>query len=63
MRKLYKLLNPDWDLTFPPLELRKDDIIVKDDNREILKQIGIDGTILYTPGHTNHWLILQNKGN
>ncbi len=52
LSKIYKLLNPDWDLTFPPVRLRDNDILISGDNKGILRKIGIDGTILYTPGHT-----------
>ena len=52
LSKIYKLLNPDWDLTFPPVKLRNVDILINGDNKEVLRNIGINGTILYTPGHT-----------
>ncbi len=52
LSKLYKLFNPDWDLTFPPLELEKNDILIDGDNDKVLRDIGIEGKILYTPGHT-----------
>jgi len=50
--KLYKLFNPDWTLSFPPVCIREKDILVDGDNESILKNIGIDGKIIYTPGHT-----------
>ncbi len=37
---------------YPSLDLRKDDIVVEDDESELLKGLGIDGKILYTPGHS-----------
>ena len=52
LAKLRKLLNPDWDLTFPPVELRPDDVRVAGDDDEVLRERGIEGRILYTPGHT-----------
>lgn len=52
LSKIYKLLNPDWDLTFPPVKLRDDDLLINDDNKELLRTIGINATILFTPGHT-----------
>ncbi|MFW6030072.1 MAG: MBL fold metallo-hydrolase [Halanaerobiales bacterium] len=50
--KIHKLFNPDWDLTFPPVYIREKDILIKGDNEELLKDIGINGRIIYTPGHT-----------
>lgn len=41
-----------FNLTFPPLKLREKDILVNKDDNEILKRIGINGDILFTPGHT-----------
>ncbi len=41
------------DFTYPPVLITEKDHIVEVDNCEILKEIGIDGTILYTPGHTD----------
>jgi len=40
------------EFNFPPLILGEKDIIVAEDNFELLKQIGIDGRILSTPGHS-----------
>jgi hydroxyacylglutathione hydrolase len=39
--------------TFPPVELGENDIMVDGDDSDLLKEIGVDGRILYTPGHTN----------
>jgi glyoxylase-like metal-dependent hydrolase (beta-lactamase superfamily II) len=39
--------------TFPPFVPREGDLIVTGDNEDILKGIGIDGVILWTPGHTD----------
>lgn len=36
-----------------PIKASKDDYILDGDNLELLKEIGIDGKILYTPGHTD----------
>ena len=33
--------------------ITKKDYIVEGDNYEVLKEIGIDRTIFYTPGHTD----------
>jgi glyoxylase-like metal-dependent hydrolase (beta-lactamase superfamily II) len=37
---------------FPPLILGENDILLTDDDFELLKSIGINGKIIYTPGHT-----------
>jgi glyoxylase-like metal-dependent hydrolase (beta-lactamase superfamily II) len=38
---------------FPPLTVKEDYIVISGDDNEILKNIGIDGKILHTPGHTH----------
>ncbi|MFW6083467.1 MAG: MBL fold metallo-hydrolase [Thermoplasmatota archaeon] len=51
--KFAKIFIPNlFGLTFPPVHIRDKDILVDGDDKEILKSIGIDGKILYTPGHT-----------
>lgn len=37
---------------YPPLILEEGDIILTGDDSELLEQIGIDGKILHTPGHS-----------
>ena len=41
---------------YPPVTLRDEDSIVAGDNEDILKKMGVDGRILYTPGHTDDGL-------
>ena len=43
--------DPSWTLTFPPFALRKKDILLVGNNAEVLRHLGIAGTIIYTPGH------------
>ena len=38
--------------TFPPLTFSDRDIVLEGDNESFLKEIGIDGVVLHTPGHT-----------
>lgn len=45
-------LEPEWDLTFPPVTLRERDVLVTGDDDDVLRDVGVDGSILYTPGHT-----------
>ncbi len=40
------------DYKFPPIKQSDRLIIIKNDNSSLLKSIGIEGKILYTPGHT-----------
>ncbi len=50
--------------TFPPLKLTKDDYIISDDNSKILNEIGINGKIIYTPGHSNDSIsVLLSNGD
>jgi glyoxylase-like metal-dependent hydrolase (beta-lactamase superfamily II) len=37
---------------FPPIVLRENDIIITGDDETLLRSIGIDGSIITTPGHT-----------
>jgi glyoxylase-like metal-dependent hydrolase (beta-lactamase superfamily II) len=46
----YTLLHKEY--RFPPLTLTGNDVVIKGDNDGLLKEIGIDGVILHTPGHT-----------
>jgi glyoxylase-like metal-dependent hydrolase (beta-lactamase superfamily II) len=56
-------LDPHWTLAFPPFFLRKKDIIVDEDDSNILPEIGINGRILYTPGHcVDHQVIVLDGG-
>ncbi|AWI03391.1 MBL fold metallo-hydrolase [Clostridium drakei] len=47
-----KKLKSSWTSTFPVYKTRDTDIIVEGDNTSILKKLGMDGKIVYTPGHT-----------
>ncbi len=47
---LYTIRHRDYD--FPPLTLTGEDIMMEGDNDSFLREIGIDGVILHTPGHT-----------
>lgn len=40
------------EFRFPPLTLTGNDVVIEGDNDGLLKEIGIDGVILHTPGHT-----------
>ncbi|MBN2099573.1 MAG: MBL fold metallo-hydrolase [Dehalococcoidia bacterium] len=49
---------------FPPLSLAENDFILTGDNDDLLKNIGIDGRILYTPGHSRDSLsVLLSDGS
>ncbi len=41
------------DTTFPQLSIRDDDVIISGDDNQMLRDIGIPGKILCTPGHSN----------
>ncbi|MBI5118134.1 MBL fold metallo-hydrolase [Candidatus Poribacteria bacterium] len=38
---------------FPPVHLRGKDIVIKGDDNELLRSLGINGKIIHTPGHTS----------
>lgn len=48
-----QLITPDWDFTFPVYNVRDNDIVLKGEQVELKSLIGIDATMLYTPGHTS----------
>jgi glyoxylase-like metal-dependent hydrolase (beta-lactamase superfamily II) len=45
-------IKPFFPSSFSPVEARVSDIILYGDDETTLKEIGIDGVILHTPGHT-----------
>ena len=51
---IFGFFNYFHEFVFPPIIPRENDIIMKgtEQNTEILKNIGINGTIIYTQGHT-----------
>jgi glyoxylase-like metal-dependent hydrolase (beta-lactamase superfamily II) len=49
---------------FPPVLPKKEDIIVDGDDYQVLRQIGVNGNILYTPGHSKDSIsIVMDNGN
>jgi glyoxylase-like metal-dependent hydrolase (beta-lactamase superfamily II) len=55
--------DPRWTLTFPPFELRPHDILISEDDNQLLRQIGIGGKLLYTPGHCiDHISVVLDTG-
>lgn len=47
----FRLFHKEYK--FPPFTLTEGDIILDQDDTEVLKEIGVEGQILCTPGHTN----------
>ncbi len=57
-------LDPKWTLTFPPFTLRKEDLLLAGDDDHLLREIGVSGKVLYTPGHCiDHLSILLDTGD
>lgn len=52
IKLIFWVLSLFNDFTYPPVIIREEDYIIKDDDFDLLKEIGIDGVILYTPGHS-----------
>ncbi len=48
------LFKENKDHSYPPVTVKKNDIIITGDNAELLPSLGVDGKILYTPGHTSN---------
>lgn len=56
-------LDPEWTLTFPPFKIRSNDILISGDDNRRLRQLGISGKILYTPGHCiDHIALVLDSG-
>lgn len=50
--------------SFPPAVLRDEDLVVSGDDNHLLRNIGIDGKVLCTPGHTQDSVsIVLDDGN
>ncbi len=47
--RFYELFHRSYN--FPPVTVGENDVVLSDDNFEFLETIGIDGKLLYTPGH------------
>jgi glyoxylase-like metal-dependent hydrolase (beta-lactamase superfamily II) len=58
---LYQKLSPS-EYRYTPVIANKNDIVLKDDDHQFLPSIGIAGSILTTPGHTNNSLSLVLEG-
>lgn len=48
----YSKLDKHWSDRFAPYYVRKHDIIIEHDDISILPQLGMEGKIILTPGHT-----------
>lgn len=56
-------LDPHWTLSFQPFTLREQDQIITADDSRLLRDMGIDGTILCTPGHCiDHLVLVLDSG-
>ncbi len=51
MMTLYSL-SKRRDFEYTPVTLNERDVVIEGDDEEALKSVGIDGRIIYTPGHT-----------
>ncbi len=59
---LFELFHQDFK--YPPLRIGDDDIVVSDQDDELLKSIGIEGEIVYTPGHSRDSIsVLMSDGS
>lgn len=59
---LYGLLHRQYN--FPPLTLTERDIVIEGDDDSLLQEIGVDGVILHTPGHTRDSIsVLLSNGS
>lgn len=55
--------DPRWSLSFPPFALRERDIRLDGDDRRLLRDLDVAGTLLYTPGHCiDHLAVVLDSG-
>lgn len=55
--------DPNWTLSFPPFKLREQDIRLAGDDNQVLRDLGLAGSVLYTPGHcVDHIAIVLDSG-
>lgn len=55
--------DPRWTLTFPPFNLQESDILLSGDDNQVLRRIGVNGQVLYTPGHAiDHLALMLDSG-
>ncbi len=61
--KLKQLLSPEWDLSFPPYNVRDNDIVFDTDFFELRNILEVDIKAEYTPGHSSDSVtyIYKNK--
>lgn len=50
--RLQHIISPSITFSFSPVLLRAKDVIIKDNDNALLRSLGINGKILYTPGHS-----------
>lgn len=56
IRALFQLkrrVSPDWDLSFPPVTLRAQDIRLSAEHSDLSRELGFEAQAVYTPGHTS----------
>jgi len=59
--RLYSLFRRH---TYPSYRVRDDDILIRGDETQLLEEIGVDGEILCTPGHTDDSItLLMSNGD
>ncbi len=65
MRLLFSLFELfHRHFTYPPVEIDSSDLIVDGDDRVILRRLGVDADILYTPGHSiDSMSVLRDDGS
>ena len=56
-------LDPDWTLSFPSFDLREKDILVSKADDHVLREFGVPGKIIPTPGHCiDHLSLVLDRG-
>lgn len=61
--RIKRFITPEWTLTFPPFNVRSQDIVLQGDFIKLPAEVGIKAFVAYTPGHTSDSisLIIDNE--
>ncbi len=60
--RIKQIITPDWTLTFPPFRIGPRDIIIHNELSPLPLETGIEGTIIFTPGHSTDSISLLLNG-
>ncbi len=51
--RIKQALDPNWTLSFPAYQIRDRDIVLERETADLSSLLGIESSVIYTPGHTS----------